>query len=222
MFNPSVVNTIIRDFIIEKDIRKFFVEHSIKVKNGIFDTNRTLYGLVRPEKSQILELTARITSHNEVIQFVDQNFDIEYYVGVTSHGYEFYMTDLRSTPTIINSIEVVNGIVSPKRYIEEENGSQILDSYPTLKRFLVTDKVLVRNDGQQYFRFIREMKPHIAIMIGIFKNEDRKIYTRWTVEQYRAGRKPIWIQLSDGSLSVYYRVPQQIQLDTNEQEITFM
>jgi hypothetical protein len=221
MFNPSVVNTIIRDFIIEKNIRKFFVEHSLKVKNGVFDTNRTLYGFIRPIKSHILELTSRITSNDEVIQFVDQNFDTEYYVGITSHGYEFYMTDLRSIP-IINSIEVINGIVSQKKYIEEEKESPILDLYPTLKRFLVTDKVLVRNDGQQYFRFIREMKPHIAIMIGIFKNEDRKIYTRWTVEQYRAGRKPIWIQLSDKSISVYYRVPQQIQLDSNEREITFM
>lgn len=176
-----------------------------------FDRNscseRVIYKIEPSTDEVINDLMLKYTKDKKSIDFIKKrNNEINGNFGILfdEKSVRFYI----DAPFILDedcifSIEIKDGI-SIKRIYELK---RIIDlkSFSILQpifKYLNSNFFMSRNDGQKYFRFRSNVKVPYNLLCQITTNKIMHEWIKKRCDLY----EPVWIQISESSLTIYYKI----------------
>lgn len=181
------------------DILKYFFsnnceyEYSIKVKDNIIHKNRFLVTFRNPSKELCIDICNSLGLQN-FEEFIDKYLYNDFYVALEGDKIKIYCDNNDNSLTIFSK-------EGDKIYTYKIDSSYIIDGDHFYRYGLV------RNDGQIYFKLKTTNVPKNSFYQFI-KNYNQSIireFSQFYDYMIKNDCYPIWIQLSDGSFTIYFR-----------------
>lgn len=173
--------------------------------DGTYSENRVIFK-IEPSTDNIIEyLMGLYTKDRKIIEYMvrrnnEENGDFG--MLIDDESVRFYIdSPFSENSEGIFSVLIKNGISTKRVYSMEKiiNTNKYNRLLPIFS-YLDMNIVMTRNDGQDYIRANRKIPYEKFLEVT-----DHPIMTKW-VKKYCDTCLPVWVQISDSSLTLYYKI----------------
>lgn len=175
--------------------------------DGTYSSNRDIYKIEPSKDSIIRGVMGIFTNDRKIIDFiVRRNNENKSDFGVLfdEDSVRFYIdSPFEIDSDSIYSVQIKKDSSLKRIYrMTEIKDLSVFNQLRGIFNFLNLEYMISRNDGQNYIRFKREEIIPFSIMKTITTNG---VMQEW-ISKYADRYVPVWIQISDKSLSLYYKI----------------
>lgn len=173
--------------------------------DGTYSENRVIFKIEPSTDNIIKHLMELYTSDKKIIEYMirrnnEENGDFG--MLIDEESVRFYIdSPFSENSEGIFSVLIKNGISTKRVYSMEKitNTSKYNMLLPIFS-YLDMNIVMSRNDGQDYIRVNRKIPYEKFLEIT-----NHQIMIKW-IKKYCDTYLPVWIQISDSSLTLYYKI----------------